>query len=268
MAPVDPTARFAEVVAGDEAALPLDELGLLIAAHAHVGLDVSEQLARLDALGDEVRDPTLDGLRRLLFRDLGFTGNDVDYYDPRNSYLDDVLTRRTGIPISLAVVTMEVGRRVGVPLWGVSMPGHFLLRDKVDPEVFVDPFARGQVLDRRGCRIRFQGVHGRDATFDEGFLEPVGKRAIVDRQLANLEAIAAATGRTAMLTWVLRLRVAIPGSEPATARRLASALGAGGKVLEAAALLEDVARRADAGGDDALAAEATSAARAVRAKLN
>lgn len=265
---MDPTARFAEVIAGEEATLPLDELGLLISAHARPGLDVEAQLERFDELADQVRDPTLDGLRRLLFRDLGFTGNDVDYYDPRNSYLDDVLVRRTGIPISLAVVTMEVGRRVGVPLWGVSMPGHFLLRDKVDPEVFVDPFARGQVLDRRGCRIRFHGVHGPDATFDDAFLEPVGKRAIVDRQLANLEAIAAATARTEMLTWVLRLRVAVPGSEPATARRLAAALGAAGHVVEAADLLDGVAVRASAAGDEALAAEATSAARAMRAKLN
>ena len=160
---VDVTARFAEIVVGREAALPLDELAFLIAAHAHPDLDVADQLARLDELAAQVNDPTLDGLRRLLFRDLGFAGNEEDYYDPRNSYLDDVLDRRTGIPISLAVVMLEVGRRIGVPLSGVSMPGHFLIRDKVDPEVFVDPFARGLLLDRRGCQLRFHGVHGVDA---------------------------------------------------------------------------------------------------------
>src|SRR5256885_16075663 len=128
---MDPTGRFAELVNGLEAALPLDEAGLLIAAHAKPELDVGEQLARFDALADRVGEPTLDGLRRLLFRDLGFAGNEDDYFDPRNSYLDDVLERRTGIPISLAVVMMEVGRRVGVPLSGVSMPGHFLVPDKV-----------------------------------------------------------------------------------------------------------------------------------------
>ncbi|HMC70976.1 MAG TPA: transglutaminase-like domain-containing protein, partial [Mycobacteriales bacterium] len=127
VAQVDATERFVEVVAGREPALPLDEIAFLIAAHAHGGLDVDAQLTRLDELADQVRDPTLDGLRRLLFRDLGFTGNEGDYYDARNSFLDDVLDRRTGIPISLAVLTMEVGRRVGVPLAGVSMPGHFLL---------------------------------------------------------------------------------------------------------------------------------------------
>jgi len=219
---VDATARFAEVVAGREAALPLDELAFLIAAHAHPALDLDAELARLDELAARVNDPTLDGLRRLLFRDLGFAGNEDDYYDPRNSYLDDVLDRRIGIPISLAVLMLEVGRRVGVPLSGVSMPGHFLVRDKVDPEVFVDPFARGLVLDRRGCQLRFHGVHGVDASFDPAFLEPVGKRAIVDRMLANLDGVAVRSGDLGMLSWVLRLRASIPGTDEEIPRRLAA----------------------------------------------
>lgn len=221
---MDPTECFVELVNGPEAALPLDEAGLLIAAHAKPELDVAGHLARLDALAEEVREPTLDGLRRLLFRDLGFAGNEDDYYDPRNSYLDDVLERRTGIPISLAIVMMEVGRRVAVPLSGVSMPGHFLVRDKVDPEVFIDPFARGIVLDRRGCRLRFHGVHGVTATFDPAFLEPVGRRAIVDRMLANLEAIAGTRSDRAMLAWVLRLRASMPGAAEDVRRRLSAVL--------------------------------------------
>jgi regulator of sirC expression with transglutaminase-like and TPR domain len=221
---MDPTERFAELVRGPEAALPLDEAGLLIAAHAKPDLDVARHLAQFDALAEEVGEPTLDGLRRLLFRDLGFAGNEDDYYDPRNSYLDDVLERRTGIPISLAVVMMEVGRRVGVPLSGVSMPGHFLVRDKVDPEVFIDPFARGIVLDRRGCQLRFHGVHGVTATFDPAFLEPVGRRAIVDRMLANLEGIAGVRGDRTMLGWVLRLRSSLPDAAEDVRRRLSAAL--------------------------------------------
>jgi len=218
----DPTARFVEAVAEREAAIPLDRVAFLIAAHAHPTLDVDGALTRLDALAELAGEPTLDGLRRLLFRDLGFAGNEDDYYDPRNSYLDDVLDRRVGIPISLAVVMLEVGRRLGVPLAGVSMPGHFLVRDKVDPEVFVDPFARGLVLDRRGCQLRFHGVHGVEATFDPAFLDPVGKLAIVDRMLANLDGVAVRAGDVGMLAWVLRLRVAVPGSDEAVARRLAA----------------------------------------------
>lgn len=206
----DPTARFTELVHAPETEWALDEVSFLIAAHARPQLDVAGQLVRLDDLAEQASEPTLDGLRRLLFRDLGFSGNEVEYYDPRNSFLDEVLDRRTGIPITLAVVMLEVGRRLGVPLAGVSMPGHFLVRDKVDPEVFVDPFARGLVLDRRGCRIRFQGVHGAGAPFDEAFLEPVGKVAIVDRMLANLEGIATRAGDLGTLRWVLRLRAALP----------------------------------------------------------
>ena len=219
---MDATARFVELVAGREAALPLDELSFLIAAHAHPDLDLAAALGRLDDLAAQVNDPTLDGLRRLLFRDLGFAGNEEDYYDPRNSFLDDVIERRTGLPITLAVLMLEVGRRIGVPLSGVSMPGHFLVRDKVDPEVFVDPFARGLVLDRRGAQLRFHGVHGVEATFDQAFLEPVGKLAIVDRMLANLDGVAARRGDLAMLAWVLRLRVALPDAADDVRRRYAA----------------------------------------------
>ena len=258
---MDPTARFTELVAGPEVALPLDEVGLLIAAHARPDLDVDAELARFDELAAQAGEPTLDGLRRLLFRDLGFTGNDADYYDPRNSYLDAVLERRTGIPISLAVVMLEVGRRLGVPLAGVSMPGHFLVRDKVDPDVFVDPFARGLVLDRRGCKLRFHGVHGPEAHFDDAYLEPVGKLLIVDRQLANLENIANVRGETFTLLWVLRLRAALPGADDNVRRRLAVTLGASGRPDEGAALLESLA---DSTGDEASA----RAARAMRARMN
>jgi regulator of sirC expression with transglutaminase-like and TPR domain len=207
---MQPTDRFRELVGGDESATPLDELAFLVAAHAHPGLDVGEQLARLDDLAHQVRDPTLDGVRRLLFRDLGFAGNGDDYYDPRNSFLDSVLDRRVGLPITLSVLLMEVGRRVGVPLAGVSMPGHFLVRDKVDPEVFVDPFHGGMELDRRACRARFRQVHGPDAVFDDAFLEPVGRFAVVDRLLANLEGHAVRRGDLAMSVWVLRLRASMP----------------------------------------------------------
>jgi regulator of sirC expression with transglutaminase-like and TPR domain len=141
------------------------------------------------------------------------------------------------------------------------MPGHFLVRDKVDPEVFVDPFAKGLVLDRRGCRLRFHGVHGPDAHFDEAFLDPVGKLVIVDRQLANLENIASVRGETFNLLWILRLRAAVPGADDNVRRRLAVTLGAAGRPDEGAALLDDLAAET---GDDAT----VRAARAMRARMN
>ena len=258
-----PVDRFAAAVRGPESGIALDEAALLIAAAAKGDVDVGACLAELDAIADEIPAPTLDGLCQLLFRDLGFAGNGDEYYDPANSYLDDVVRRRVGIPITLAVVTMEVGRRVGVPLWGVSMPGHFLLRDKVDPDVFVDPFARGRLLDRDGCAARFHAVQGPGSVFDDAFLEPVGKRAILTRMLANLETVATMRADRDQLRLVLALRVALPDAGIAEHRRLAASLASGGRWVEAAELLEAFAERSP---DDADVA--TAAADRLRARLN
>ena len=256
--------RFAALVRRPEAEIPLDEAALLIAAVAKDDVDVDGALRALDEIADEVPAPTLDGLRALLFRDLGFGGNPDDYYDPANSYLDDVLDRRVGIPISLAVVMMEVGRRIGVPLWGVSMPGHFLVRDKVDPDVFVDPFARGRMLDRDGCEARFHAVQGPGSVFDESFLEPVGKRAILTRMLANLETVATVREDGDLLRRVLELRVALPTAGLVEHRKLATALAATGRYDAAADVLDRYADRDDVEGTVA----ARAAADQLRAKLN
>ncbi len=235
---MDPVDRFTELVQGPEAALPLDEAALLVAAHAHPGLEVPTQLARIDALADTCWGPTLDALLRHLFVEQGFHGNRTDYYDPRNSFLDEVLDRRTGIPLSLALLTMEVGRRIGVPLAGVGMPGHFLLRDRVDPEVFVDAFDGGRQLTRAQCQARFHDVLGPDAAFDEAFLEPIGRRAILVRLLANLKSIYLRAGDRRSLAWVLGLAVRLPDATAADRRMLARVLAALGRFDEAAAQLE------------------------------
>jgi len=258
-----PVDRFAALVREPEASIPLDEAALLIAAAAKPAVDVDATLVKLDEIADEVPAPTLDGLRALLFRDLGFGGNPDDYYDPANSFLDDVIDRRVGIPISLAVLMMEVGRRVGVPLWGVSMPGHFLVRDKVDPDVFVDPFARGRVLDREGCMARFHAVQGPGSVFDDAFLEPVGQRAILTRMLANLETVATVREDGALLRGALELRVTLPESGIVEHRKLATALAAAGQYDSAADVLDAYAARAVAGAD-----AARTAADQLRARLN
>lgn len=265
MIAVDPTARFIAVVHRPEPVVPLDEAALLIAAHAHRHLDLDALLGRLDDLADGVWAPTLDALRKRLFVELGFTGDEADYYDPRNSFLDSVIERRVGLPITLAVLMLEVGRRIGVPLSGVSMPGHFLVRDKVDPSVFVDPFRRGAVLDERGCRTRFHQVHGPDAEFDPTFLQPVGKLAIIARMLANLETVATMAGDRPMLSWILTLRAAMPDAGTGDHRKLASVLASSGQYRDAADVLDRLAEEvpdADQAGDLA------TAALRLRAKLN
>jgi regulator of sirC expression with transglutaminase-like and TPR domain len=259
---VDSVQRFAQLVAGPESEVPLDEAMLLIARQAQPQLDVTAELQRLDDLADRCFAPTLDALVRHLFVDLGFRGNESDYYDPRNSFLNDVVTRRIGIPLSLSVLTIVVGRRLGVPLAGVSMPGHFLLRDKVDPTVFVDPFARGARLDLAGCERAFKAVHGPDAVFDPAFVEPVGSHAILRRALANLRGIYGARKDRTNLRWVLQLRAAWPDTPAADHRELASVLAASGRFGEAASAFE-LAAVQPGGTDD----DRTAAAR-LRARLN
>lgn len=208
---MDAYGRFVELLSGPDAALPLDEVALCIAAHAVPDLDIGAHLARLDDLAERCPAPTLDALVTHLFRIEGFAGNSDDYYDPRNSLLHEVLERRLGIPITLSVVALEVGRRIGVPLSGIGLPGHFLLRDKVDPTVFVDPFHGGRLLDETGCRRLHRTMVGGGAAWDPEFLDPVSRRSIVLRMLGNLKAIYLRRADVAALAWVLKLRGAVPG---------------------------------------------------------
>jgi regulator of sirC expression with transglutaminase-like and TPR domain len=261
---VEATERFAALFVKPEPQLRLDEASLLIAAHAYPDLDVDRELERLDRLAEGCRNPTLDALVRYLFVEEGFRGNQQDYYDPRNSYLNDVATRRLGIPISLSVLTLELGRRIGVPMAGVGMPGHFLLRDRVDPEVFVDPFSRGALLDRRGCQLAFAAVNGPEARFDPDFLEPVGAWTIVARMLANLKAVFARRGDAGSLAWALELRCLVPGMPLDEFGEWAEALAATGRFGDAADVLEHVASRVD----DERAESWAGTARALRARLN
>lgn len=243
MRPVeDPTAQFAELVQGPEAAVPLGHAALLIAAHAHPNLDVERRLADLDALALGCPVPSFEGWRRHLYIEQGFRGNVDDYHDPENSFLDSVLRRRVGLPITLSVLGLEVGRRLGLRLAGVGMPGHFLLQDLDSvPPRWVDPFARGRVLDRAECEERFRVVNGRDTAFHERYLQPVGARSVLGRMLTNLKAIYIKRGDLAALEWVFALRLAIPGTPALERRDLARVRSSVGQFLRAAQELEDLA---------------------------
>src|SRR5207245_8604754 len=129
----------------------------------------------------------LPGLRTYLFDDLGFRGDTENYYDQRNSFLNEVMRRRRGIPISLSVLAMEVGRRRGVPLVGVGLPGHFLARSVEDPSAYLDAFS-GQLLTGDGVDRLFAAVSG-GATVEDAWLEPVPTVAILRRMLNNLRRI-------------------------------------------------------------------------------
>ena len=253
--------RFADLVGRPDAEIPLDEAALLIAACARPDLDIGAELGRLDELAAGCPEPTLEGLCAHLFGELGFRGNTEQYQDPDNSYLDQVMLRRVGIPISLSVLTMEVARRLGVELDGVGMPGHFLIRHRTDPGTYLDPFGGGQRLDAPGCRAIFANLGG--TSWDDSYLQPVGARAILSRMLLNLQGLfLPADLRSA--AWVLELRLAIPGLPLADRLGLARALGSLGRFGPAAMELERVAAELPPEEATTVATEAT----ALRAKSN
>jgi len=258
---MDPTTRFTELVAGPEDGLALDEAALLIAAHAKPDLDVAAELKLLDRLAAGIPDRTLDEWRRHLFIELGYSGNLTRYYDPANSFLNEVVRRRRGLPITLSVLGIEVGRRVGLRLEGVGMPGHFLLRH--GPDTFVDPFDGGRVLDRNGCAERFRALNGARTPFRSAYLDPVGPHAILSRMLNNLRSVYAGRGDVAALSWVFDLRKALPQASPLEGREWARVLGATGRFLEAATEMEALAEALPAH-EDSLLGEAL----ALRSRLN
>lgn len=190
-----------EIVSGSDDDINLAEAALLVASHACPNLDISHYLARIDELGATLKariaeDATVSqrvaALNQYLFGDLGFAPNTEDYYDPRNSFLHDVLERRVGIPITLSVLYMEVGHRIGLPLQGVSFPGHFLVKCAVsDGMVVLDPYSGGVSLGLVDLQKRLREVQGGEVSraIVSGLLVAAGKKDIILRMLRNLKAI-------------------------------------------------------------------------------
>lgn len=188
---------FRKLADRPEEDIDLGRAALSIGLDVYPDMDIEEQSSRFDSLTNEIRehlpesrDPqeTLETICTYLFALCGFHGNTEEYYDPRNSYLNDVLDRRSGIPISLSIIVMEVARRCGFPLFGVSMPGHFLSKyEDFRTEFFIDAFNSGAILSRERCAQQFRRVLGETATFDPVYLEPSTKRSTLVRMLNNLK---------------------------------------------------------------------------------
>ena len=191
-------ARFAELMAADDRAIPLDRVALTIAQGEYGDLEPADYLRRLDAMAAELRprlspeestERLVAELNAYLFGEQAFHGNAGDYYDPRNSYLNDVLDRRTGIPITLSVVYIELARRVGLPIEGVGLPGHFIVRapSATAEGLLIDPFQQGAVLSLADCADRLRQLYGNSLPFTPELLRPAGRREIVTRMLGNLK---------------------------------------------------------------------------------
>lgn len=179
--------------------VPIEEIAFLVAREKHPEIDFQPYRERLDEFARRARlrigqvvggRQLAEGLSRYLFEEEGFRGSSTDYYNPGNSFLNDVLDHREGIPITLSILYVAVGRRLGLPVKGVSFPGHFLVRfDEPLETFFVDPFYRGKILTEESCRHRLSDMYGEGLPFRPEFLYPSSNREILLRMLANLKMI-------------------------------------------------------------------------------
>lgn len=245
--------RFAALVARPQP--PLAECCFVIAEHLGCATTADDGLADLRDLATSVGRSlelvaaplTIDAVARHLFAELGFGGDQVTYYDRRNSLLPEVLRRRTGIPITLSIVVIEVAGALGITATGVGMPGHFLVGDGATPMRWLDCFDGGAWLDERGAQERFRRIHGPGATFDPAFLRPTPPTQIVARVLGNLSAIERHAGDPTALLRVLELLDDIPGvgMGPRDRVELAEAYVGVGRAADAVAVLQDLLTRID-----------------------
>jgi regulator of sirC expression with transglutaminase-like and TPR domain len=181
------------------AQVSLARAALYIAQEEYPHLMVDDYLALLDRMADVLRQrlpqnpyplKIIRAINDYLFTELNFRGNSIDYYDPRNSFLNEVLERRVGIPITLSLVYLELANRIGFPMAGVSMPGHFLIRPTVDEmDILVDPFHQGEIMFEQDCRDRLKQMFGASAQLEPHHLAPITPAIFLVRILTNLKLI-------------------------------------------------------------------------------
>ena len=180
--------------------IDLAKAALHISQIEYPDLDIAKYSDRLDLMAQEVattlpadRYPlkVIQTINRYLYEELDFYGNETDYYNPRNSFFNDVLDRRTGIPITLALVYLEVAKRIDFPMVGIGMPGHFIIRPNFqDAGIFVDAFNRGEILFVEDCRQKLISLYQQDLPFiPPEMLQPVTNKQFLFRILNNLQAI-------------------------------------------------------------------------------
>ncbi len=217
--------QFLQMISRPDEQIDLATAALLIAKEEYPELDVRSCLDRLDRLADGAthclagpRDnpfAVLDAINTQLFEKEGFRGNLDEYFDARNSYLNDVLDRRLGIPITLSLIYLEVAARLKFPLHGIGFPGHFLVKYQDEArEILVDPFHRGAILMPEDCRKRLREAYGDEVPLARGFFRPVGPRQILIRMLSNLKHVHLRTGDFSRALAVLERLVALTPQDP------------------------------------------------------
>lgn len=243
----DPRTRLAALVdaSGD---IDLARAALLLAEEEYPQLSAEPYLQRLDLFAEMVKDrlanetaaPVLLGeISKVLFEAEGFRGNADAYYDPRNSFLNDVMDRRLGIPITLSIIYLEVGWRLGLPLHGVNFPGHFLVRYEGEAvRLLVDPFQAGEIRFEDEAQELLDRVYGGSVKLQETYLRPASKRDILVRLLSNLKTIYLNTRDDARALSVVERILLIRPESPEEVRDHGMLLARRGQVNEAIAELE------------------------------
>ncbi|MGH7801128.1 MAG: SirB1 family protein [Thermodesulfobacteriota bacterium] len=190
---------FGEMVSRREEEIELAKAAFLFAKEEYPDLDIDVYLRKLDLMAEEIKSRVghntspyflITEINNYLFKEEGFRGNEDDYYDPKNSFLNDMLDRKTGIPITLSVLYMEIANRLGLPLLGVGFPGHFVVKySGLGEEILIDPFNKGRILSFKDCKEILDRIYGGRMQFQSEFLQPVTKKQILKRMLHNLKGI-------------------------------------------------------------------------------
>lgn len=190
---------FYEEVSQPSHQVDLLKSALYIALHEYPHLNIDDYLSRFDRLAFNIKKrlpidrypmKVVQVINNYLFKELQFTGNSRNYYDPKNSFINDVLDQRTGIPITLSVVYLEIAKRLNFPMVGIGLPGHFIIRpDFEDVGIYIDSFNEGEILFEQDCEKRLSQVHQHPIKLQPEFLQPINSLQILVRILTNLKYI-------------------------------------------------------------------------------
>jgi regulator of sirC expression with transglutaminase-like and TPR domain len=249
---VSPRSLLAAEVARPETELNLARAALLVAQEEYPQLSIELYLSRLEQLAEEVKDRladetaplvVLDELHDTLYVRQGFRGNDNAYYDPRNSFLNDVLDRRLGIPLTLGILFLEVGWRLGLPLQGVNFPGHFLVRYRGDAlDLLLDPFDGGRARFEDESQELLDRLYGGAVKLRKSFLRRATRRDMLIRLLSNLKGVYVNTGDHARALGVVERLLILTPLSPAENRSRGVLLARMGRHEDAADQLEEYLR--------------------------
>jgi regulator of sirC expression with transglutaminase-like and TPR domain len=227
--PFSESPEFQKLLSG-EARPGLDRIALEIARDAYPELDLEHYMGKIERLAERVRarfEPEskprtiLGQINWALFVEEGFEGNRDNYFDPRNSYLNDVFERKKGIPISLSILYASLAKRLGLVVHGVNLPAHFMLRLGDSPEpLFIDPFHSGELLNHRGCEHRLSELTRHPVKLSDEQIAPCSTRVVVSRMLRNLKAIYLGAHDFLRALPVQRRLAAVAATEPVEQRDL------------------------------------------------